>query len=210
MVRVCEVMIDLKPHIAAQFDKSSLFVGKSRVFFSYNKDELTKAAKKLSNTLWVETKFRSQDITKLFKEIIKACEYSEEDINFIVKSKEQRMQISDEVEQSSELIKFSSKYGSIEIDKDLIVYILKSIKEIDEENGCIETKELLKKVSYELRKDSKNKYPRHLLNNIIKALTDIEVLIPFQNSKRGKYVIEDYETIHNLITKPEIIKELLK
>lgn len=114
----------------------------------------------------------------------------------------------DAVKDTINIIKFSDKYSSIALDRELLIFILKSIKEIDEDEVCIETKAILEKIADKVQKESTYKNPQNLLDNIIKFLTDKNILVPFKDSKRDKYVIEDYEIMHDLIAEPKIIKEL--
>lgn len=111
-------------------------------------------------------------------------------------------------DQFENLIKLPSKYSGVTLPKDLLLFIFQTIKDIDEKDICIESDVILKRVSGRIQKESSYKNPNYCLNNIIRFLTDIGVLILYQDAKRGKYVIEDYEIMQKIINDPEIIREL--
>lgn len=114
-----------------------------------------------------------------------------------------------EAQRDKSVIKFSSKYSGITLNRSLLVFILKTIKEIDAEEVCIETNNLLKRVSLRIQEESSYKYPQHCVNNIIKFLTDAEILVLYQDAKKGKFIIEDYEIMQKLIENPELILEFM-
>ncbi len=123
---------------------------------------------------------------------------------------DQEINSTDSIGMDKNLIKFSKKYSGITIKKSLLVFILQSIKEIDAESIYIETCNILNKISDILLKESNYKYPKHCLNNIIKFLIDAGAIVPYQDTKKGKYVIEDYEIMQDMITKPERIPKYFK
>jgi hypothetical protein len=207
LLQVCEVMIKNRSEIVKDFDKNQKFIGKTRRYFSYKNNDLTRAAKQLSNGLWIETNFSSQAIAELTKLIVSECGYSENDIEyFLTLSKPSEKKVQQKV--SEKLVKFSYKYSSITLGEDVLRFIFQTIKDIDEQEIYIETNSLLKMVAPQLEQESTYKYSQHPLNNILKFLLDIGAITLYQDAKRGKYVIEDYEIMQKLISDPSVIPRL--
>lgn len=106
-----------------------------------------------------------------------------------------------------EMVKFPNRYKGLTISKDLLLFILQTIIEIDTEEIYIETSNILKKTSDRIQKESCYKSSQHCLNNIIKFLIEVGILVSYQDAKKGKYVIEDYELMKKLMDNPEIVMQ---
>lgn len=114
------------------------------------------------------------------------------------------------IQSDKRFIRFSQKYSSVSLNADLLKSILLKIKEIDARDISIKTSVLIDEMADQILGKSAYQHPSHPLRAVIKFLKDVGVIIPYQNAKIGKYVIEDYEIMQRLIDNPFQIQELIQ
>lgn len=217
LVCVCEIMINLKPNIVISFDKNEKFKGKTRLYFNTDPEKLTNVAKKLSNGLYVETNMNSNEIWKQIISIIEQCGFKSDIITIKlgsknIKPKKQNIKTKKNKKiVKQELIKFDAQFGGIILDVEIIILILKTIKELDSHDIFVDSKKLVSLTSESILTKTKYKQPKLLINHFLKFLLKTGIIMPFIDQESGNYVIEDYDAIHRLIEKPKlIIKQLQK
>jgi hypothetical protein len=109
-----------------------------------------------------------------------------------------------------EIIKFLPKYSSVSLNADMLKIIFLKIKELDARDVCIKTSALVDEMTDQILLGSTYQHPSYPLRAVINLLKDIGVIIPYQNAKIGKYIIEDYEIMQRLIDNPFQIQELIQ
>lgn len=77
LVRFCEVMLKYKPEIISEFDKNTELNSKTKINFSYNKDEIAYKKAQLSNKIWLETNHSPEKIRELCYKILIICGFPE-------------------------------------------------------------------------------------------------------------------------------------
>lgn len=101
----------------------------------------------------------------------------------------------------------SCSHSTIKLSKQLVVDILKTIKQYDQEEIYIDMSKLNKRLKLSVLNRSNYKNANFVLNTIMKLLLELKIIVHFQNSKRCKYVIEDYETLAKIIDNPNILNK---
>ncbi len=93
----------------------------------------------------------------------------------------------------------------LSIKKELLAEILKTIKKFDKEDICIEFEKVNNFLKEKILQKSNYKNPEKVVDAILKHLINIGVVVHFQkNGNDGKYMIEDYEHMSELIKDPQI------
>lgn len=119
----------------------------------------------------------------------------------------ENQKLSGSSDKNLDLVTLAGENASITINKELLVDILNAIKKFDEKEICIETGKLNDFLKDEIVTKSNYKNSQQVIFAIIKYLVDSSIIVPFQNSERCKYVIEDYELMTNLINNPVYVNE---
>lgn len=83
-VSFCEVMLAHKPEIVSTFDRIPDFKTRSRINFSYNKEDIIFTPKQLANGMWIETNRSAQNISALCYKILNLCGFDESDLVIFV------------------------------------------------------------------------------------------------------------------------------
>lgn len=91
LVFFCEIMLKHKPEIIATFDKVPEFQTRSRINFSYKKEDIVYTPKQLSNGMWIETNRSAQNIKEICYKILNLCGYDESELVFFVEGAESKL-----------------------------------------------------------------------------------------------------------------------
>jgi len=209
LIQVCNYVISLK-----SFDDNILLnndelKGRTRNYFNKDGKGMTRSAVHLKEGLWVETNLSAKHIVSLCHKILIQFGFSYDDFEYKCYP---RGSISKHTKTNvvSGVIKFSPKYSSVSLNADLLKSILLKIKEIDARDVCIKISVLIDEIAPQVLTESTYQHPSHPLRYIINFLKDIGVVIPYQDAKVGKYIIEDYEVIQELIDNPFLIQGLMQ
>lgn len=218
LIKVCETMITTKPSAVSEFDKSEVLKGRTRVYFSYDKEVLTSQAKQLSNGIYVETNFNSNEIVKVCGKILCECGLSINDMKFdlnfekseIVNTCENINCLSNSQKQDDRIVQFPQRYKGLRISWDLIERILNEIKTLWlNNNEYFEKKKLLLNLENEIALKSHYSQPHHVLGCVIDFLKDLDIVQLFEGVKRGKYVLADNEALYEMLESQELFVSYL-
>lgn len=200
LITVCEGLIKRHPDKFSNFDKNDAFKGRTRVYFSYNPEELTKNNRKLSNGLYVEMNLSANQIARICYNLLEQCGYNPEELKFKIESKEQNSEKNNKLNSVSKdtEIKLSPKYSSVHITKELfqkiIDEIVSSIK--DSENSVFNPVKVSDKLKNIIISESVYAVPYHVVNKIINYLIDCKLVEKISN---GKYVVKDLQVLKNWV-----------
>lgn len=216
LITISEALIKIYPEQISALDKNPLLRGRSRQYFSYDKELLTEQAKELSNGLYVETNFSSDHIVRISRTILEICGVGRSQLSFYVNQTRNVETLtigydSNINEDSGLEIKFTQKYCSISVSADLIKIILRAMLDHHKKDfPYIEMSRLKDELTDIIQAKSSYKQPQHVLNNIKDFLMDWEVIALYEGSKRGKYIIKDQSILEEMASDPKTIFELLK
>lgn len=111
---------------------------------------------------------------------------------FIINEDEKIAEIEDK-------LKFNKNFNSISIPKILFVDILKTISGYGERS--FETGYLSEMFNVRILRESTYEKSQHVINNIRKYLESEDIISLYANSKKGKYVVSDFNKLQLLIQK---------
>lgn len=198
LVMVCEEMIKRNPDKVKEFDINESFKGRTRDYFSYDSNKLTKQHRKLSNGLYVELNMDNNDIVKRCRQALEQCGYNPEEIKFKVERRKEEKQDENckesiEIEKNNDEMKLSRKYSSIHIKKDLFISIVNEILSFQKNNNTnyISPVKIKEKMNTTIIENTNYSMSYHVVSNIFKYLIDCKLIDNFPNTKKGKYIIKD-------------------
>lgn len=209
LLTVCRYVMALE-----RFDKDILInseklKGRKRHYFSSNGNGMTRYAVQLEEGLWVETNLNAKQIVSICHTVLTEFGYEHDSFSFHCHPRGCSPVLEPGSKVFEPTVKFSPKYGSITLTVSLLKQILEGVKEIDAREICIGTGALVELMSPAILKDSNYKHPSYPLHCVISFLKDVGAVIPYLDSKAGKYVIEDYEVMQELINNPKLAHDLM-
>lgn len=198
LIMVCEELINRNPDKVKDFDKNEAFKGRTRVYFSYDPNNLTNQNRKLSNGLYVELNMDNNDVVKRCRQALEQCGYNAEEIKFKVERKKEGIEDetgkeSIEIEKNNDEIKLPKKYSGIHIKKELFSSIINEIIvfQINNNTNYVSPVKIKEKMNDIIIKNTNYSMSYHVVSNIFKYLLDCKLIDNFPGTKKGKYIIKD-------------------
>lgn len=208
LVLVCEELIKKNPDKVKKFDTNDSFKGRTRVYFSYDPNKLTKQSRKLSNGLYVELNMDNNDIVKRCRGALEECGYNPEEVKFKVERKKEEKQDGNdreaeaiEIGKDFDEIKLPRKYSSIHIKKELFSSIINEILVFQKNNNVnyISPVKIKEKMDTTIIENTNYSMSYHVVSNIFKYLIDCKLIDNFPNTKKGKYIITDESVLKHWV-----------
>ncbi|HHW37449.1 MAG TPA: hypothetical protein GXX18_09465 [Bacillales bacterium] len=211
LLTVCEALIKVYPEQVSVFDKNPILRGRSRQYFSYEKELLTDHAKELSNGLFVETNFSADDIVRHCKQILSICGLTSSDISFYVNKRPKVEHLEFTNDGNISEVKFPQTYGSITVSEELLKLIFSTISEYcNKELLYIDYSDLKDELYETIQSLSSYSRPEHVLQNVLRFLLDWGIVAFYEGAKRKKYVIKDKSILDEIISDPRAINEFFR
>lgn len=170
---------------------------RSRIPFTYEHNKINKKFyKKTSYGLYVLVNDNANTIYSRCIRVLELAGFNEEELMIKLSNNltiDYNKEVDIDINNNNEVIKLSKRYASISIDKSLFKTIVNSIINRKDEYGTdyIEPRKIEQKYKSLILKNTKYTTPYHVVINIVKFLKDIHFLDNFKDTKKGKYMVVD-------------------
>lgn len=197
---ILEELIKRNPSYVAELDKISDFKGRTRLYFSYSEQEITKKFyNKASNGLYYLVNSSANSIMTLCRRVLRIGGY-EESILQIIDYKDDIVNEytpTNAVQITDDTIKLRPQYASITINKQIFKAIIQSIIDRKKDYGkdYINPREVESRFEEDILKTTKYTTAYPVIINIIKYLKDLKMIDHFPDTKKGKYIVVSDETL---------------
>lgn len=197
---ILEELIIRNPSYVAELDKINDFKGRTRLYFSYNEQEITKKFyNKASNGLYYLVNSSANSIMTLCRRALRIGGY-DECVLQIVDYKEEPINESTPVNMvqiTNETIKLRPQYASITISKQIFKAVIQSIIDRKKEYGkdYINPRELESRFEEDILTTTKYTTAYPVIINIVKYLKDLKMIDHSPGTKKGKYIVISDETL---------------
>ena len=200
LILVCEELIKKRPDKFKGFDKMDIFKGRTRVYFSYNPNELSHDNEQLSNGLYVELNLSANDKAKRCCDVVEQCGYSVNDIKFKVEWKETSQEVK-KVEKglgNSTEIKLPPKHSSVHISKALFEIIIDEIINygIKNKTDFFNPRKISLAMNDVIISQSGYAVAYHVVNKLVNYLMDCKLV---DKIEKGKYIVKDNKLLSDWI-----------
>ena len=178
-------------------DKMDEFKGRTRIYFSYDKDLINdKFYKQLSNNMFVLVNDNANTIHALCRRLLEVGGYSYDVMKIKLRTEDKPggNKIGKiETDKYGNMIKLSPRYQSVTIDKELFKKIVHNIINWEKEYNIeyFEPRKLEEKLKNLILSQTKYTIAYHVIINIVKYLKDSRFIDHYRDSKKGKYVVID-------------------
>lgn len=182
-------------------DKVEEFKGRTRLYFTYDESLIDKKYyKMLPNGLYVMVNSNANSIISLCKKILVAAGYSEDELKIKVNDESKTNSIEEiqvETGLGSEIIKLPKKYASVSLNKEIFRSIIYSILNRKSEYGTnfIEPRKIEEKFDNIITNKTNYTTSYHVIINIIKYLKDFHFVDNYADTKKGKYIVIDNNSL---------------
>ena len=180
--------------IVADVLRDDKFKGKKRIPLTYEHNKIDKEHyKKTSYGLYVLVNDNANTIYNRCIRILKIAGYKEQNLKIKLNDSAKEETNIENSSTDNESIKLAKKYASISIDKPLFKTIINSIVNRKNEYGTdyIEPRKIAERYESLILKDTKYTTAYHVVINIVKYLVDSHFLDNYGESKKGKYIVID-------------------
>lgn len=197
---ILEELIKRNPSYVAELDKINDFKGRTRLYFSYNEQEIAKKFyNKASNGLYYLVNSSANSIMTLCRRVLRIGGYEECTLQ-IIDYKEDPVNESapiNAVQITDDTIKLRPQYASITINKQIFKAVIQSVIDRKKDYGkdYINSREIESRFEEDILKTTKYTTAYPVIINIIKYLKDLKMIDHFPDTKKGKYIVVSDETL---------------
>lgn len=195
-----EELIKSNPSYVASLDKINDFKGRTRLYFSYCEDDITKKFyNRASNGLYYLVNSSSNSIMTLCRKVLRIGGYEEDSLQIIDYKEENPNNVTavNSVQVIEDTIKLRPQYASITINRKIFKNIIQSILNRKDDYGkdYVNPREIESRFEEDILKTTKYTTAYPVVINIIKYLKDLKMINHFPGTKKGKYIVISDDTL---------------